>query len=92
MQINIGKNWVIYGLKNAHGIILAKVPEDKQGTDFDPTKLSMKYYYSTVFGAIQGAFKYGAIDSDAKSFLELENVINSIAQQCESAFNKANFN
>jgi len=80
MEIRIGKEWVIYSAKNDIGIILAKIPKQKQEVEFDPSKLSMKYHYSTVFGAIQGVFKYGIVDSDAENFLQLESEIKRIAE------------
>ena len=90
MQIIIGKEWVIYSTKNACGIILAKIPKDKIGQDLDVSKISAtaKYHYSTVFGAINGLFKYGIADSEAKSLLELEKDIQRLANQCEKVFNQ----
>lgn len=88
MEIRIGKEWVIYTSKNGSNIILAKVPEQLQDSEdpIDPLKIGQKYYYSTIFGAIQGVFKLGIHDSEARSFLDLEQEIMRVAQLCESAF------
>lgn len=89
MEIRIGEEWVIYTSKNGSNIILAKVPEQLQDSKdpIDPMKIGQKYYYSTIFGAIQGVFKLGIHDSEARTFLELEQEIMRIAQLCENAVN-----
>lgn len=88
MEIRIGKEWVIFTSKNGSNIILAKVPEQLQDSEdpIDPLKIGQKYYYSTIFGAIQGVFKLGIHNSEARSFLDLEQEIMRVAQLCESAF------
>ncbi|MCK8640463.1 hypothetical protein M1L59_07030 [Acinetobacter schindleri] len=87
MEIRINKEWVIYSSKNESGIILGQIPEKQQDTYVNADKFSgRKYHYATVFGAIQGLFKYGLNSSDAKSFLELESEIKRIAELCEAAF------
>ena len=92
MEIRINKQWVIYTAKNGSGVILGKIPEHKQDdAELDVTKLggSNLYHYATVFGAVQGLFKYGVNDTDARSFAELEAKIERIAQECQSAFIKS---
>lgn len=92
MEIRINKQWVIYTSKNGAGVILGKIPENKQDEpDLDVTKLggSNLHHYATVFGAVQGLFKYGVNDTDARSFAELEAKIERIAQECQSAFIKS---
>lgn len=91
MEIRIGKEWVIYASKNGSNIILSKVPDALQDSHdpLDPIKLGQKYYYSTIFGAIQGVFKLGVFASDARSFLELEKEIYRISKLCEDAFKEA---
>ena len=44
------------------------------------------YHYATVSGAVQGLFKRGVLDSDAKSFAELEQDLQRIAHDCQAAF------
>lgn len=92
MEIRINKQWVIYTSKNGAGVILGKIPENKQDDpELDVNKLGGNnlHHYATVFGAVQGLFKYGVNDTDAKSFAELETKIERIAQECQSAFIKA---
>lgn len=89
MNIRINKEWVLASSGNAMNVVLAKIPLEKQeAEDIDAMKLSQKYFYSSIFGAINGLFKYGVIDSDAKSFLSLEGDIQRIAKACEDAFLK----
>lgn len=91
MEIRIGKEWVIQSSGNAMNIILAKVPQDLQdSTDpIDPIRLSQKFYYSTIFGAITGVFKLGIADSEARTFQDLEKDIHRIAKECQKAFDEA---
>lgn len=92
MEIRINPQWVIFTSKNGAGVILGKIPENKQDeVDLDVTKLGSQnhHHYATVFGAVQGLFKYGVNDTDARSFAELEAKIERIAQECQSAFIKA---
>lgn len=88
MNIQIGESWVISSAGNNSGLVLGKIPKNKEGQEIDATKCSQRFYYSTIFGAIQGLFKQGIIDSEAQSFLELEETIKVIANQCEIAFRK----
>lgn len=92
MEIRINKQWVIYTSKNGAGVILGKIPENKQDdVELDVNKLGGNnlHHYATVFGAVQGLFKYGVNDTEAKSFAELEAKIERIAQECQSAFIKS---
>ncbi|EMF0780310.1 hypothetical protein [Acinetobacter baumannii] len=87
MEIRISKEWVIYSSKNDAGIILGQIPEKQQDSYVNADKFAgRKYHYATVFGAVQGLFKYGLNNSEAKSFLELESEIKRIAELCEKAF------
>lgn len=91
MEIRINKQWVIFTSKNGAGVILGKIPEHKQDdAELDVTKLgsSNHHHYATVFGAVQGLFKYGVNDTDARSFAELEAKIERIAHECQAAFIK----
>ena len=87
MEIRLNKEWVIYSSKNDAGIILGQIPEKQQDGYVNADKFAgRKYHYATIFGAVQGAFKYGVNSSDATSFFELEKTIERIAQECQSAF------
>ena len=87
MEIRLNKEWVIYSSKNDAGIILGQIPEKRQDGYVNADKFAgRKYHYATIFGAVQGAFKYGVNSSDATSFFELEKTIERIAQECQSAF------
>ncbi|MEG2263312.1 MAG: hypothetical protein RSA22_07660 [Acinetobacter sp.] len=87
MEIRLNKEWVIYSSKNDAGIILGQIPEKQQDGYVNADKFAgRKYYYATIFGAAQGAFKYGVNNADATSFLEVEKTIERIAQECQSAF------
>ena len=90
MEIRVNKEWVIYSSANESGIILGRIP-DKQIDSFESANkfAGRKYHYATVFGAIQGLFKMGVNTDEAKSFAELEAKIERIAQECQSAFIKA---
>lgn len=95
MEIRVNKQWVIYSSgksRNGGGVILGRIPEQKQDDlELDVSKLSSSnlYHYATVFGAVQGLFRYGVNDTDVKSLAELETEIKRIAQECQSAFIKA---
>lgn len=87
MEIRLNKEWVIYSSKNDAGIILGQIPEKQQEGYVNADKFAgRKYHYATIFGAVQGAFKYGVNNSNAASFLEIEKTIERIAQECQSAF------
>ena len=87
MEIRLNKEWVIYSSKNDAGIILGQIPEKQQDGYVNADKFAgRKYHYASIFGAVQGAFKYGVNSSDATSFFELEKTIERIAQECQSAF------
>ena len=89
MEIRINKRWVIYSSRNSLGVILGRIHESKQDDpDLDVSKLGSAnmYHYATVSGAVQGLFKRGVLDSDAKSFAELEQDLQRIAHDCQAAF------
>ena len=89
MEIRINKRWVIYSSRNNSGVILGRIPENKQDDpDLDVSKLGSAnmYHYATVSGAVQGLLKRGVLDSDAKSFAELEQDLQRIAHDCQAAF------
>lgn len=89
MNIRINKEWVITTSANSMNVVLCRIPESRQNSeDLDTNALSQRYFYSTVFGAIQGLFKYGVNCSDAESFQELATEIQRIAKDCEDAFLK----
>lgn len=87
MEIRLNKEWVVFSSKNESGIVLGQIPKKQQESYVSADKFTgRKYFYATVFGAIQGAFKYGVNSADAESFLELEKTVERIAQECQSAF------
>lgn len=93
MEIRLNKEWVIYSSANESGIILGQIPEKQQDSYVNSNKFSgRKYHYSTIFGAVQGAFKYGLNSSDAHSFLELEETIERIAKECQTVFTTEQLN